>query len=61
MNVKKAKNGTDPFLNGHKAGELGQDGELFAQLDDEGLQLRFLPLGKQEKNPHQQVELRPDV
>lgn len=40
---------TDPFLYGHKAGELRQDGELFAQIDDEVLQLCFLPLWKWEK------------
>ncbi len=30
INVRKAENCTNPFLDGHKAGELGQDGELFA-------------------------------
>lgn len=37
---------TDPFFNGHKASELREDGELFAQLDYEGLQLCFLALEK---------------
>lgn len=47
INVKKAEHCTNPFLNGHEAGELRQDGELFAQFDDEVLQLRLLPLEKQ--------------
>lgn len=46
INVKKTENCTNPLLNGHKAGELWQDGELFAQLDDEALQLCFLALEK---------------
>lgn len=42
--TKKEKRATNPLLDGHEAGELRQDGELFAQLDDEVLQLGFLPL-----------------
>lgn len=40
---------THPLLDGHEAGELTQDGKLFAQADDKLLQLRLLPLQKDQE------------
>lgn len=45
---------TNPLLDGHEAGELRQDGEFFAQLNDEGLQLCFLTLNKQKHQSAQE-------
>ena len=45
---------TNPLFDGHKAGELRQDGVLFTQLYDERLQLDFLLLMKKgKKDTHQ--------
>lgn len=40
---------TDPLFDGHEAGELRQYGELFAQIDDEGLQVCFFTLKTQKQ------------
>lgn len=40
---------THPLLDGHEAGELTQDGKLFAQADDKLLQLRLLSLQKHQE------------
>lgn len=53
-----AHDGSNPFFDGHEAGKLGQDGELFAQVDDEGLQLCSLPLGGGVKQQCQHVLYR---